>query len=184
MKQFLFLFTIFNFLNNSFYWFLSKLVLSAYIVLKSKSNVTNCNSYIREFKLTFSVFKKIYYIVGTAIQKTFKNIKSFFWLCFLNFVVYLTDTHISHRRFVIEVKQLLLSGPFNSTFFKTNNRYFWKDFLMTLFWSNHIITSCIKRKRITTNSTNPYFILAMFRTCFCSPFPTINDEKIKLQGLQ
>ena len=28
----------------------------------------------------------------------------------------------------------------------------------------------IKRKRITTNSTNPHFIIAMFRTCFFSPF--------------
>ena len=30
--------------------------------------------------------------------------------------------------------------------------------------SNHIITSCIKRKKITTNSTNPYFIVATFQT--------------------
>ena len=42
---------------------------------------------------------------------------------------------------------------------------------------NHIISSCIKRKRIATNSTNPYFVLATFRTCFFSPFSTFNDEK-------
>ena len=42
----------------------------------------------------------------------------------------------------------------------------------------------IKRKRITTNSTNPHFIIAMFWTCFFSPFSSLNDGKIKLQGLQ
>ena len=30
---------------------------------------------------------------------------------------------------------------------------------------NDIITSCIKRRRITTNLANPYFILTTFRTC-------------------
>ena len=39
-------------------------------------------------------------------------------------------------------------------------------------------------KRITTNPTNPYFILATFRTCFFSLFSNSNDEKIKLQELQ
>ena len=39
-------------------------------------------------------------------------------------------------------------------------------------------------KRITTNPTNPYFILVTFRTCFFSLFSIFNDEKIKLQELQ
>ena len=33
-------------------------------------------------------------------------------------------------------------------------------------------------KRITTNSTNPYFILATFWACFFSPFSSFNDEKL------
>ena len=49
---------------------------------------------------------------------------------------------------------------------------------------NHIITSCIKSRKITTNLTNPYFILAMFWTCFFCPFSSFNDKKVKLQGLQ
>ena len=36
----------------------------------------------------------------------------------------------------------------------------------TLDIRNHIITSCIKRKRITTNSTNPYFILVFLQSIF------------------
>ena len=43
---------------------------------------------------------------------------------------------------------------------------------------NHIIISSIKRKRITTNSTNPYFILATSWTCFFNPFSSFNDEKL------
>ena len=43
---------------------------------------------------------------------------------------------------------------------------------------NYIITSCIKRKRIATNSTNPLFIIATFWTCFFSPFSSFNDEKL------
>ena len=49
---------------------------------------------------------------------------------------------------------------------------------------NELDKACIKRKKITTNSKNPYFILTMFRTCFFSLFSIFNDEKIKLQGLQ
>ena len=37
--------------------------------------------------------------------------------------------------------------------------------------------SGVKVKRITTNSTNPCFILATFRACFFSPFSSFNDEK-------
>ena len=33
-------------------------------------------------------------------------------------------------------------------------------------------------KRITTNSTNPYFILATFQTFSFSPFSSFNDEKL------
>ena len=49
---------------------------------------------------------------------------------------------------------------------------------------NELDKACIKRKRITTKSKNPYFILATFLTCFFSRVSTFNDEKIKLQGLQ
>ena len=54
------------------------------------------------------------------------------------------------------------------------------------FFAQHVTKTeaCVKRKRITTNLTNPYFILATFRTCFFSPFSSFNDEKIKLQGLK
>ena len=51
----------------------------------------------------------------------------------------------------------------------------------TITWEitrNHIITSCIKGKRIATNLTNPYFTLATFETCFFSQFSSFNDEKI------
>ena len=46
------------------------------------------------------------------------------------------------------------------------------------------IDLALKVKRITINSTNPYFILVAFWTCFFSLFSSFNDEKIKLQGLQ
>ena len=35
-----------------------------------------------------------------------------------------------------------------------------------------------KVKRITTNSTNPCFILATFRTCFFSPFSSLMMKKL------
>ena len=41
-----------------------------------------------------------------------------------------------------------------------------------------------KSKKVTTNLTNPYFILVSFRTCFFSPFSSFNGKKIKLQVLQ
>ena len=46
----------FNFFLNSF--FHRK---SAFIVIKSKSKLCNCATYISEFKLTFFAFKKIYH---------------------------------------------------------------------------------------------------------------------------
>ena len=42
----------------------------------------------------------------------------------------------------------------------------------------------IKSKNITTNLTNPYFILATFRACFFIPILSFNDEEIKVQVLQ
>ena len=45
---------------------------------------------------------------------------------------------------------------------------------------NHLITSCIQSKMITTNSTNPFFILAMVWTCFFSPFEKIKSIMKKL----
>ena len=42
----------------------------------------------------------------------------------------------------------------------------------------------IELKRITTNSTNPWFILATFRTYFFSPFSRLMMKKGKLQVLQ
>ena len=75
----------FNFLNNSFVQFPSKLTMRAFIVVKSKSKLCNCTTYIRELKLTFFAFKKIYHIVVITIQRAFKNVKSFFWLYFLKF---------------------------------------------------------------------------------------------------
>ena len=44
---------------------------------------------------------------------------------------------------------------------------------------NHIIRSSIKRKRITTNSTNAYFIQRTFWTPFFSSFSSFNDEKFR-----
>ena len=38
----------------------------------------------------------------------------------------------------------------------------------------------VKSKKITTNLTIPYFILATFWICFCSPSSGFNDEKIKV----
>ena len=35
-------------------------------------------------------------------------------------------------------------------------------------------------KGITTNSTNPCFILAMFRTCFLSPFSSFTMKKLQV----
>ena len=57
----------------------------AFLVVKSKSNFCNCTTYTREFKLTFFASKNICHIVGITIQKSFKNVKSFFWLWFFKF---------------------------------------------------------------------------------------------------
>ena len=46
------------------------------------------------------------------------------------------------------------------------------------FIRNHIITSCIESKRITTNLTNPCFILATFRVCFFSLFSSLMMNKL------
>ena len=62
VKFLLFYFTFLNFLNNSFFQFLSKLTkkknLHAFMVVKSKWKVSNYTTYITEFKLTFFAFKK------------------------------------------------------------------------------------------------------------------------------
>ena len=86
-------------MNNSFFQLLSKLTMSTFIVIKSKSKLCNRTIYIRKFKLTFFAFRKIYHIVRITVHLAFKNVKSFFWLCFLNFVVSLTELHTSHEWF-------------------------------------------------------------------------------------
>ena len=55
--------------------------MNTFIVVKSKSKLSNRTAYIRKFKLTFFAFKNIYHIVRITIQRIFKNVKSFFWLC-------------------------------------------------------------------------------------------------------
>ena len=49
--------------------------MSTFVVVKSKSELCNRATYIREFKLTFFAFKKIYHIVRITIQRAFKNVK-------------------------------------------------------------------------------------------------------------
>ena len=62
-ENFLFYFTYLNFLNNSFFQFLSKLRKKknshAFMVVKTKSKFCNYTTYIREFKLTFFALKKL-----------------------------------------------------------------------------------------------------------------------------
>ena len=45
-------------------------------------------------------------------------------------------------------------------------------------------TTLFYLKQDITNSTNSYFILGTFWTCFFSPFSSFNHEKIKFQGLK
>ena len=42
----------------------------------------------------------------------------------------------------------------------------------------------IVKSKNATNLKIPYFILAMFRTCFFSPFSNFNDKNIKIRASQ
>ena len=102
MKKFLFYFTFLNFLNNSFFQFLSKLTKKknwhAFMVVKSKSKLCNYTTYIREFKLTFFAFKKdISHCSNYNLEGLCK--KFLLTVLFLKFVVFLTDLHTSHEGF-------------------------------------------------------------------------------------
>ena len=52
--------------------------MSTFIVIKSKSKLCNRTTYIREFKMTFFAFKKLYHIVQITVARAFKDVKSFF----------------------------------------------------------------------------------------------------------
>ena len=52
--------------------------MSAVIVAKSKSKYSICAAYKREFKQTFSAFKKLHHTVGITNERAFKNVKIFF----------------------------------------------------------------------------------------------------------
>ena len=51
-------------------------------------------------------------------------------------------------------------------------------------YSAKILFSGYLQEKNYTNSTNSYFILGTFWTCFFSPFSSFNHEKIKFQGLK
>ena len=71
--------------------------MSTFIVVKSKSKLCNGTIYVREFKLTFFVFKKIYHIARITIQRTLRMSKVSSDSAFENFVVSLTESHTSHE---------------------------------------------------------------------------------------
>ena len=58
--------------------------------------------------MTFFAFKNIYHIVRITIQRIFKNVKSFFWLC-LFLTLLFSESHTSHERFAPSQSQDLPS---------------------------------------------------------------------------
>ena len=74
--------------------------MSTFKIVKSKSKLCNRTTYIREFKRTFFAFKKIYHIIRITIQGPLRMPKDSSDSAFLNFVVSLTESHTSHKRFV------------------------------------------------------------------------------------
>ena len=144
----------------------------------------------REQKIYILECSKKHKINITLIRLVFETVNSN--ICRFQWLENIFKHNFYSPIFHLENTKWYPNKPFPSWKYSRQRKYFWWKlnwfFCKTLHpWKvrrNHIITSCIKRKRNTTNSTNPYFSIVTLRRCLFSPFSSFNDEKNKLQGLQ
>ena len=88
-----------------------------------------------------------------------------------------TMLYLIYILYIIHYISMVESNKFDDIYSKIWNILLWPNFLEIRAcsnWKEHVITSFRKsKKKITANSTNPYFIIVKFWTCFVLKVTTL-----------